>query len=84
MTGIAGVRAPELLPVQLRLDGLRDRLTHARQMGAGPTADLADEEGMMADIHSADMSDVAFTGRIRDFVHGQIQPLRLLFAGEPQ
>jgi hypothetical protein len=84
MTGIAGLRAPALLPVQLRLDGLQDRLTHARQMGAGATADPADEEGMMAGIHSADMSDVAFTGRIRDFVHGQIQPLRLMFAGEPQ
>jgi hypothetical protein len=84
MTGIARVRVPALLPVQLRLDGLRDRQAHARQMGTKANKDLADGEGTMAAIHLADMYDVSFTDAIKIIVDGSIRPLCALVTGGPE
>ena len=84
MTGTVGCRAPALLPVQLRLDWLGDRLAHARQMGTKANEDLVDEEGKMAAIYLADMYDVSFTDAIKVIVDGSIRPLCALVTGGPE
>ncbi len=46
--------------------------------------DLAKKEGVMADVHFADIYDAAFAERIKVIVDGSIRPLRVLVTGEPE
>lgn len=43
---------------------------------------LADDEGVLADVHFADLHDASFTDRIKVIVEGKIRPLRTLAAGD--
>jgi predicted nucleotidyltransferase len=65
------------LPDTVLLEGTRRKLWYAIE-------NLADDEGVIADVHFADMYDEAFADRIKVIVNGRIQPLRLLVEGKPE